>query len=207
MSQNWIKEAQQNEKEFFENATDEEIEEAVEEAGYGKYEGGGLGSSMIGLWKFDSVTVNEDRLGGTPCLRGTRIPAHFPIQYFAHGLTVTDFSDQYRLDEELVHEFVSELRQALELRHDDANDPDILPPEDETQTVWAAQVSRGPEDGLGVISLHQTKESAEAAVEQDKARAKKEHQELYSDPEVGPKPFPYDHFKGWEVTEMEVQSQ
>lgn len=73
---------------------------------------------------FDSVAADEDALGGTPRFSGTRIQVYILLDYLATGRTVEDFLDQYRLEKELVLEFLGELRVALR-PHDDSPDKNL----------------------------------------------------------------------------------
>lgn len=44
---------------------------------------------------FDRITVRRDQLGGTPCIRGLRIPASVVVDMVASGMTAEEILELY----------------------------------------------------------------------------------------------------------------
>ena len=59
------------------------------------------------------IEVTPQKLGGTPVFRGTRIPVRILFDYLEEGYTVDSFLDQYDIDPDLVHGFMSALRDSF----------------------------------------------------------------------------------------------
>jgi uncharacterized protein (DUF433 family) len=57
--------------------------------------------------KYDRITVNPDQMGGTPCLRGLRIPVATVVGMIADGMTEDEIPAAYP---DLEHE---DIREAL----------------------------------------------------------------------------------------------
>ena len=45
--------------------------------------------------KFDQIVVNQDILGGKPCIKGTRISVDMILEWFATGATVPELIRQF----------------------------------------------------------------------------------------------------------------
>jgi uncharacterized protein (DUF433 family) len=68
---------------------------------------------MVDFSKFDTVEVDSGRQGGTPVLKGTRLPIGHLIQYWRHGYTLEEYLDEFSVDPKLVKKFLEELRLAF----------------------------------------------------------------------------------------------
>lgn len=67
------------------------------------------------LEDFDSVEIDKDTLGGTPRLRGTRIPLWQVLDHFVVGdFSPVEYAKAYEIDVELVEQFFMELRNMLD---------------------------------------------------------------------------------------------
>lgn len=45
--------------------------------------------------KFPRITVNPDRMGGVPCIRGLRIPVSTVVNMLADGIAIADILEAY----------------------------------------------------------------------------------------------------------------
>ncbi len=52
------------------------------------------------------VEINPEVQSGSPVLRGTRMPAKAIINNFEFGLTVTEISEQFEVEEDLVNQIL-----------------------------------------------------------------------------------------------------
>jgi len=68
---------------------------------------------MIDFSEFDTVEVDSGRQGGTPVLKGTRLPIGHLVQYWRHGYSLEEYLEQFHVDRELVEDFLEELRLAF----------------------------------------------------------------------------------------------
>ncbi len=44
---------------------------------------------------FPRISVNPDRCGGKPCIKGTRMPVDSVLAYLASGMSVDDFVSEF----------------------------------------------------------------------------------------------------------------
>ncbi len=59
---------------------------------------------------FDRITIEPDKMGGVPCIRGMRVPVETVVRMVAEGMSVDDILDDYPYLE------VDDIRQALAWR-------------------------------------------------------------------------------------------
>ncbi|NES97977.1 MAG: DUF433 domain-containing protein [Desertifilum sp. SIO1I2] len=45
--------------------------------------------------RFPRITVNPDRMGGVPCIRGLRIPVSTVVNMLADGIAIADILEAY----------------------------------------------------------------------------------------------------------------
>lgn len=77
----------------------------------------------MNLEDFDSVEIDDHTLGGTPRLRGTRLPLWQVLDHFVSGdFSPTEYAETYGIEVKLVEQFFMELRNALD---DDPKDRNV----------------------------------------------------------------------------------
>jgi len=67
--------------------------------------------------KFKRITVDQNQMGGAPCIRGLRIPAATIVGMISDGMTHQEILEAYPdLEEEDIHESLQLAALALEER-------------------------------------------------------------------------------------------
>ena len=64
--------------------------------------------------KFTRITIEPDKMGGVPCIRGFRIPVATVVALLAEGMTVDEIIDDYPdLEREYIPEALHYAAEAL----------------------------------------------------------------------------------------------
>jgi len=66
---------------------------------------------------FSRITVEQDKMGGVPCIRGLRIPVATIVGMFADGMTEAEILHDYPdLEKEDIHEALAYAAEAVRER-------------------------------------------------------------------------------------------
>ncbi|HUR18164.1 MAG TPA: DUF433 domain-containing protein [Acidimicrobiales bacterium] len=45
--------------------------------------------------EFDRITIEADKMGGVPCIRGLRVPVETVVRMVGEGMTISEILDAY----------------------------------------------------------------------------------------------------------------
>lgn len=62
----------------------------------------------------EAVWIDPDRMGGKPCLMGTRFPVSSVIAELAGGTNIKEIAEEFDLDEETIKSFLNGLAMMLD---------------------------------------------------------------------------------------------